>query len=102
MTRSSAGVPVGRAGGDITLPPSSKPSSSREVSLQSGGTSPTGHSLSQEEHGTARAGAGAGRQLRFHGFLPRTQPAAMASLAAPTASQSISPMNTRLLFSYNT
>lgn len=91
-------MPVGGAGGDNTLPPSPKPSGSREVILHSGGTSPTGHALRQEERGTARAGAGSDSTAssRAHPPLPPLprQP--------PAASQNISPVNTGLLFSYNT
>ena len=80
MTQSSTGVPAGRVGGDITLPPSSEPSSSREVSLEEhGSTSPTSHVLSQEEQGTARAGC----QLGFHGFLPHTPPLPLLLLQPP-------------------
>lgn len=94
MTESNNGVPVGEASGDITLPLSSKPSSRREVILQSGGTSPTSHALSQEERGTTRARTGAGASpdsmasSRTHPLLPSLL------LQPPTASQNIFPMNT--------
>ena len=73
MSWSSTRTQVGSEGVDLTVvpaAPSSKASSSCEVSLQSGGTSPIHHSLSQEEHGTARAGAGASSDSVGSSFLP--------------------------------